>query len=135
MTRSSHVVLTTSRLREHSFMFRDGTERSMTRSFCHTALARSLLVCALTMVPLGMGAFADFDGSSSGLAPHSGAPSLTPIAAKLGAAATESKFQMAQQDGRGRVCRNWHYVCQMNGSGVIGYSCCGCGFCGWWSAN
>jgi hypothetical protein len=36
---------------------------------------------------------------------------------------------------KGKVCRNGNYHCTGIGSGTIGYSCCGCGFCGWWSAE
>jgi len=42
-------------------------------------------------------------------------------------------IQVAQE--RGTVCRNGSYTCTGIGSGIIGYSCCGCGFCGWWSAD
>jgi hypothetical protein len=45
----------------------------------------------------------------------------------------QQSFQVA--DERGTVCRNGAYACNDAGSGIIGYSCCGCGFCGWWSAN
>jgi hypothetical protein len=34
----------------------------------------------------------------------------------------------------GRVCRNGNQACTGIGQGIIGQSCCGCGFCGWWSA-
>jgi hypothetical protein len=35
----------------------------------------------------------------------------------------------------GGVCRNGAYYCVGVGAGPVGYSCCGCGFCGWWSTN
>ncbi|MBP9669037.1 MAG: hypothetical protein KBE09_01985 [Candidatus Pacebacteria bacterium] len=35
----------------------------------------------------------------------------------------------------GSVCRNGLFYCITGGFGPIGGSCCGCGFCGWWSFN
>src|SRR5690606_25039703 len=33
----------------------------------------------------------------------------------------------------GYVCRNGVWYCVMSFGGPVGMSCCGCGFCGWWS--
>jgi len=43
-----------------------------------------------------------------------------------------AKWRLVQYE-KGWYCRNGHYVCRMDHSGYIGDSCCGCGFCGWWS--
>jgi hypothetical protein len=33
----------------------------------------------------------------------------------------------------GSVCRNGAFYCVGIGYGPVGYTCCGCGGCGWWS--
>jgi hypothetical protein len=58
-----------------------------------------------------------------------GSPNFTPRRA----AEVASKRWLEAQYAKGRYCRNGGYVCEMGGSGYIGQSCCGCGFCGWWS--
>jgi hypothetical protein len=63
-------------------------------------------------------------------------PQILISATELGssqAANCQRSFQVAQE--RGPVCRNGARTCTGMGPGRIGYSCCGCGFCGWWSAN
>jgi hypothetical protein len=94
----------------------------MTRALCKAAIACALLVGALTIVPVTAGA-------------DPGSPSLTPVPGGVGAAESRGMLHLAQKPGYGKVCRNGRYACRMNGSGYIGYSCCGCGFCGWWSAD
>jgi hypothetical protein len=46
-----------------------------------------------------------------------------------------SPFQKQVQLIIGGVCRNGLYYCVGVGTGPVGASCCGCGFCGWWSTN
>lgn len=43
----------------------------------------------------------------------------------------EKKSQTAQVYGA--ICRNGAWYCVMPMVGLVGTSCCGCGFCGWWS--
>jgi len=47
----------------------------------------------------------------------------------------ELRLQRQSQVEYGAVCRNGAYHCDDAGKGIVGYSCCGCGFCGWWSKD
>jgi hypothetical protein len=106
----------------------------MTERFCNTAIACVLIACALTIIPLIAGANPAFNASHSALPTRTSASPMTPIPGKVRSSVVGSMFEMAQS-GYGNVCRNGSYACRGEGTGWIGYSCCGCGFCGWWSAN
>lgn len=44
-----------------------------------------------------------------------------------------NKASTKQAQAWGYVCRNGVWYCVMSFGGPVGMSCCGCGFCGWWS--
>jgi hypothetical protein len=98
-------------------------EGPMMRRLWYCAVACVLLVCATMIAP---------HRAQADPAPTS---SIRVMPGKAKAAADRSTFEIALKPGYGKVCRNGNLACPMSGSGWIGYSCCGCGFCGWWSAN
>jgi hypothetical protein len=94
----------------------------MTRALCKGAVAFALFVSALTIVPVAAEA-------------NPPSPSLRSVPGGMAAPESRRMLHLALKAGYGKVCRNGSYVCRMSGSGYIGYSCCGCGFCGWWAAD
>ncbi len=106
----------------------------MMRSLCDAAIACVLLVCVLTIVPLVARGDLGSNASYSSSPTVANASPMTPMPGKLRGSAAGSNLYMAQS-GYGRVCRNGNWSCKMNDKGWIGYTCCGCGSCGWWSAS
>ncbi len=68
-------------------------------------------------------------------------PAQQPMLVKLMSLSTKSEApaNMSVRPQRtvqawGGICRNGFYYCTGIGTGLIGYPCCGCGFCGAWSS-